>query len=621
MKIDRRTLVRGFSASVALGFAGRAQAGAGDGTGRSLLDANHAPVEIRILANKPAPARLLDCYGGNRVMGVPNLITEGFLVHMISLTRRRAQQAHETTVLAPALTAWIKALQTSAAAAPGLPELATDLIAVLAALLGERELAASRPRAQAEYDQIMAASAIAGSKLTGVQIDFTQFKPRGAYAGDPAREAYFRTFRYAGTLAFLLVPSPATGVNEDQAAMMAAAAVALSRLTGADPAQAAARPLFAALEATFGPADDYGPFDAPADMEAPAVRKLWVETAAASGRVPQVIDVIYESRRLRGKTPGDVALSWRLLPGRRLGDVVALQKLVFPGTGLWNGAGPAPFDAGFIDGKLVKAYVGLDDAMALTSAFNATPAFSGLEDAQLRASQALLETRDVSSPVMRLMRAGQATGEIDQFRAHALAAAYIHHRHATVLVAKQSYAGADKGIRLAPERKGALLASTPQFVRALGAYADGLAHHFPDPAWDRWSVLLGRLEDIAWMQQRWNTGSAQADRLLNDLDLQVAELVDSTQDQPIIADIHTCPAEGKVVEIGLARPVTVTAGEAQGAFLPACQFKQPLTARLTDAAWAEIAFAKAAQAETADKTPRPAEPLPERLWTPRFMQR
>lgn len=607
MMIDRRTFVQGLSASAVLGFSARVQAAVGPVRNPTALEIDRMPVEISLAPGKSIPGRLLECYASNRVMGVPNLITEGFLVHMISLTRQRAQQSHESAVLAPALSAWIKALeQAAASSSAGLPDLALDLIAVLAALQGDAAAAASRPRAQAEFDQVVAAAAIAPSKITGVPLDFTQFKPRGAYAGDPAREAYFRTFRYAGALAFLLVPSPATGVNEAEAAAMAAAAVALSRLTEAEPAQAAAKPLFAALEAAFGPADDYGPFDAPADMAAPAIRKLWIETAAAKGRVPQVIDVIYESRRLRGKTPGEVAISWRLLPGRRLGDIAALQKLVFPATGLWTGTGPAPFDAGFIDGKLVKAYVGLDDAMALTAQTNTAPAFSGLETIQSDAGMALLEARDVSTPVMRLLRSGQEAGEIDQFRAHALAAAYVHHRHATGLVAKQSYSGADKGIRLAPDRKGAILASTPHFMRVLGAYTDGLAHHFPDAAWVRWSVLLGQLEDLAWMQQRWNTGSAQADRLLNDLDLQVAELVGSTRDQPIITDIHTCPAEAKVVEIGLARPVAVTAGGAQGAIMPACQFKQPLSARLIDAAWAETAHAASA--------------LPENLWTPRQMR-
>jgi hypothetical protein len=316
---------------------------------------DHFAIRLDVLPEQAMSGGLLDAYARNRQTGAANLITESFLVHTLSLTRRRAQQAQETAVLAPALAGWITALQTAASAAPDLPDQARDMIAVLAALQNGRDAAAGRARALAEYDQVIAAREITASKLTGVALDFTQFKPRAGYAGDPAREAYFRTMRYAGALAFLLAPSPATGVTEAGAATMAASAVALSRLTQSEPVRAAAQPLFLALEAAFGPADDFGPFDAPADKDAAAVRKQWLETAAALGRVPQVIDVIYEARRLQGRTPGEVAVSWRLLPGRRLGDVAAMQKLVYPASGLWSGTEPPPFDAGFINGKLVKA--------------------------------------------------------------------------------------------------------------------------------------------------------------------------------------------------------------------------------------------------------------------------
>lgn len=620
MRIHRRTLLGGLSAGAVLGLGKPAFASL------SVVTAADDQLTIKLegFPERVMPGGLLDAYARNRQTGTANLITESFLVHTLSLTRRRAQQAQETTVLEPALAAWIKALQTAAAAAPDLPDLARDLIAVLAALQSGRDAAAGRARALAEYDQVIAARAITASKLTGVALDFTQFKPRAGYAGDPVREAYFRTFRYAGALAFLLVPSPATGVTEAGAATMAAAAVALSGLTQSEPVRSAARPLFMALEASFGPADDFGPLDAPADQDAAAVRKQWIETAAALGRVPQVIDVIYESRRLQGRTPGEVAVSWRLLPGRRLGDVAAMQKLVYPATGIWSGTELPPFDAGSINGKLVKAYVGLDDAMALTADVNRAPAFDGLGEVQMQARRAMLETQDASSPVMRLLRSGQATGNQTLMRADALAAAYIHHRHATALVAKQSYSAADKGIRLAPARQGALLASTPHFMRALAAFAEGLAQYYPDPAWDQWSVLLGRMEDIAWMQQRWSGGSAQADKLLNDLDLQVAELVDPAHDRSIVTDIHTCPAESKVVEIGLARPLSVKGGDALGAVLPACQFKQPMDARLTDEAWGQqLGNQRKAYEEAMQVAPAPqglaqvADPYPKELWIPR----
>ena len=612
MQLDRRTLIRGLSTGALAGLGTPAFGGLVGGDDGPVPGDDQLPMALTLAPERLLPGGMLQAYARNRQNGVANLITESFLVHMLSLTRRRAQQRLEAEVLMPALAGWVKALLVAAAAIPDLPDQARDTLAVLGALQGDRAALAGRPRALAEYDQVIAAQAIAPSRVTGVTIDFTQFTPRAGYAGDPLREAYFRTFRYAGALAFLLVPAAATGVSEGAARRMAATAVALSRLTEAEPVQALARPLFAALETVFGPCDDFGPFDAPAGLAAPAVRRHWVDSAAAQGRVPQVIDVIYQARRLHGRSPGEVAVSWRLLPGRRLADIAALQSLVYPATGVWSGAGPAPFDIGLIDGQLVKAYVGLDDALALTAATNRAAAFDRLGEAQLRARQTMPVARDVSVPVMRLLRMGQAGGAPTPLRQQALASAYVHHRHATALVAKQSYAAADKAFQLPPARPGALLASTPHFVRGLTAFAEGFAQLFPDPAWDQWSVLLGQLEDIAWLQQRWGGGTALADRLLNALDLQLAELIDPVHDRPIVTDIHTSPAEGMVVEIGLGRPCAVTSGDAMGAVLPVCQFKRPLTARLTDEAWAE---------QLARSRPAPAAPgLPPELWTPRSVE-
>ena len=344
-------------------------------------------------------------------------------------------------------------------------------------------------------------------------------------------------------------------------------------------------------------------------------------------RLPQVIDVIYDARRLDGRSPGEVAQSWRLLPGRRLADIAALQQTLFPATGLWTGADKPPFEAGVISGKLVKAYVGLDDVFALTVPTNEAAAFDGLAAAQVAARQTVAAAQDVSSPVMRLLRAGQAGDNASQLRNHALAAAYVHHRHATVLVAKQSYSAADKSIRPnAPERPGAMLASTPAFVRALAVFAEGLAQHHPDPAWGEWSAILTRLEDIARMQQRWRTGSPQFDKVLNGLDLQVTELVDPEHDHPIVTDIHTSPSENKAVEIALARPVAVTGGGALGAALPVCQFKQPIAMRLTDEAWGrQLDSERAAYDAMVKEKPhaglqKVADPLPGELWVRRSGQ-
>ena len=170
----------------------------------------------------------------------------------------------------------------------------------------------------------------------------------------------------------------------------------------------------------------------------------------------------------------------------------------------------------------------------------------------------------------------------------ALASAYVHYRHSAVLVAKQSYTSVGAALQRMPPRRaeGALLASTPAFVRALAAYAATLAPRFPDPAWAEWADICARLEAVAHAQIARGGAVPAANAMLNDLDLQLAGLIDKHDDVPIVTDIHTCPAEGQVVEIALGLPQSWRIGTAVGAVLPVVQFKQPLADRLTDAQWA-----------------------------------
>jgi len=541
-----------------------------------------APAPLPILApvlapSLPLPRGLLGAYGLNRKLGRPNLITESLLIHGLELTRRRAQIAQERAVLAPALASWITALAGQDSADP----IARDFLSVLLAL-SHGEQTSDRPAVQAELARIAAADTIARSAITGLPLDYTQLRPRGHYAGDPVLERYFRSFRYASALAFLLVPSRATGLARRQAQRLGAAAVALSHLASATPQTSA---FFALLQTGFGEAEDFGPLDLPSDLPDAAVPAAWVRDAAALGRLPGVIDVLYDTRHLGDKTPAQVAISWRLLPGRRLPDVAAMQALAHPATGAWQGTGPLPFDAGAIGGQVVKAYVGLDDMLALLApqAPAAAP-FAGLP-AALTAQRDILLGR--GNDTLRLLRAGLDETAPPPFRLQALGAAYAHYRHGMVLVAKQSYSGADKGITLNPARPGALLATTPAFLRALGAHADALARRFADPAWGEWGVILRQLEDVAYLQAR-RGPTAAADTLLNALDLRIAALIDPAHDRPFIVDIHTCPAEGKVVELGTAAPLAIMAGNAVGAILPVCQFKHPMADRLTDTRWGEM---------------------------------
>jgi hypothetical protein len=55
-----------------------------------------------------------------------------------------------------------------------------------------------------EYSRIMAASGIEASLLTGLNEDYTQYKPRGYYEGDESLEQYFRAMMWYGRMGFKL---------------------------------------------------------------------------------------------------------------------------------------------------------------------------------------------------------------------------------------------------------------------------------------------------------------------------------------------------------------------------------------------------------------------------------
>ncbi len=55
-----------------------------------------------------------------------------------------------------------------------------------------------------EYNRIMAASDIEKSDLTGLNEDYTQYKPRGYYDGDETLERYFRAMMWYGRMSFAL---------------------------------------------------------------------------------------------------------------------------------------------------------------------------------------------------------------------------------------------------------------------------------------------------------------------------------------------------------------------------------------------------------------------------------
>lgn len=597
--LGRRELIVLLAASGAAAMPVRAALADGDVPGQ--------PCPIAPTRFAATPDNFLSLYAENRAAGRPNLISEAFLVHMLSLSLRRAQRSHERDVLMPLMTEWTAAV--IAALSPEDREgMGGQAMAVVSGLL-TGTLPANR-RAQSDVKLAMAATGLTRSVVMGIDLDFSQCRPRGHYADDPALSRLFRALRYAGIAPFLLNASPATGVTERTALGFAAAALALSRAMRSDAALPLTDKLFAALAAAFGPAEDFSSADLPATAgDATAVRAAWL--AQAETRLPSVIDVVMDNRRLGALTPAQAAVSWRILPGRRLADAAALQQLVAPHVGMPNTPqAEAGFATGIIDGNRVRAYVGFDDIKLLygINADPADPAY-GFADMGTAAQRAWAELAQPSLPSDHLRRFVLKTASgANQRRMEVLLGLYAHYRHGLAAVAKQSMTSAPKGMVIGSARAGAVLATDLPFIEALSELARGHAQRFPGAVWSEWQQQLGQLAEVAWRRSLLCSGDAD-DRRLNNLDTDLAALIDPADDAPLAVDIHTVPSERKVTQIGIGRPVAIIAGGAVGADFALYQWKQPIEARITDAefaAWLATDAAAAAAWPARGMAPAPA---------------
>lgn len=546
------------------------------------------------------PLGVFDLYADNRTRGLPNHITADLLLLGYSLLRRSGLEDLEDRTLRPAFGDLVLTLAGRLGDAEDpVTQANRRYLALLSALLAADQDGLD-PVAAAEYGLVTQAAGSAPSPLWGRPIDYSQFVPRGRYAADPDLGQYFRAMRYAGGVPFLVQSSAATGTSPADAERQAAQAVQLARLIAADPELAARRDRIEALLAWhFGPAEDLTNADllAVADRAQPPadLPGRLVERARAERHQPRIVDGLVDQGRLEsGQTPSGVMTGWRLFPARYSAESAAFQRLVYAGTGRFQGT-PAshPFGLGSVGGQPVKAYPSTRELLALLGSPGATQDietagetdFAGYPQAGREAAALLGESSGAGAAHVALMRA--ALGEQDSpQRRTALLAFWTWQRYLEVLYAKQSYTLVGKGLSLELPRPGASLEPATGLYRALQDLAALQSLHAEDPRWGVFADLLGSLIQIGVAQDGGAALGPNAQRLLNRLDLDLLALTRG-RDQPIVVDVHTHNEESMVVEeaVGWAQPVWQ--GEARGARLTHYEFKQPLAQRLTDAAWRE----------------------------------
>ncbi len=577
-----------------------------------------AAAALLVLASAlPAAAQsgqgLLGVYAENRREGLPNFVTEDLVLTGFALVQRHAQQRLEEQTLVPLHTRFVARLAERVATADRDPvsEANADFLAVVAALdRGSCEGLADQ--AGEECGLAMAAAGIAPSPLWGYRIDYSQLQPRGRYAQEESLRPYFRSVRYAGTVLFAVKPSAATGVDAERAERHAAQALALVRLISADTELADLRAEQERwLGWRFGPADDLTDADLRAVMEeaeSPDAEALFAY-AQAHDRHPRIIGGVLDAAKLEeGVTAAQAMTGWRLLPSRYAAEVAAFQRLVYDGTGTYLGPaegkkGP-PFGLALVDNRPVKGYPSAIELMALLGSAPAREIlerrgehrFEGYAAAFEEAAAIVSGGEGRNGDYLRFMSTALgAPVPQGAERLNALQAFWTWQRYLDLLYQKQSYTLAGKGMAMESPRAGARLEPSTALYRALAALVAAERRQDPEaPYWTQFAKLLDRLIVISARIDAGQSPSADDERLLNEIDRTLLELV-GAEDRPIVVDVHTNPTEGLVVEEALGWAREVRLGPARGARFDHREFKQPLTERLTDAAWIERLYEEAAQ--------------------------
>ncbi|NCC26624.1 MAG: DUF3160 domain-containing protein [Gammaproteobacteria bacterium] len=579
---------------------------------------------------------LFDLYALNRAAGVPNYVTADLVLLAHAMLEQQSLRRVEVDRLQPALANLLDRLaanldahssrESSADGVAPIPDEVTranrEFIAILRALLsGEARLPASadRKRARAELALALDARGISTSPLWAVRMDYGQLQPRGDYAEDPARAAYFRASRYAGLVLLPLRPSRATGVDEARAEQAFAQAVQLAGLLAADPVAAAD---YATLQHTlgwwFGPPDDLDltrlqSWLAPAPDNAAPTREQIIARAEAAGLKPRILGGLVDLAALEpGLDWPDVMLGVRLLPTRLRADTSAFQQLVHDRVGAFQPPDPErapPITLGVVAGQPVKAFPSALELMALLGSDQAAnrllarqaTAFADYPEAAREAGAFLANARGREGDQLAMLSAWLSQPEaadpaLDDDpegvrRLQGSLAYWTLQRWQAQLYAKPSYTPIGKGLDLPRTRAGAWIEPAPAVYDGLIRLTKAHLEQAPDPAWRQMQVLLERAAAIADGAVAERALAPEDEDFLNDLDRQLAELI-GERDRPLVVDVHASPGSGDLLKQAIGHATLAYHGPAgrpvaRGARMTHYEFRLPLEGRLDDAGWAQ----------------------------------
>lgn len=187
------------------------------------VDANH-PLRAKLAQNGFAVQTERNvpsfAYGYAEIYAadLPVFVSADMVLEAIFRSHDKILQALEKQALKPRLARVLDSMRTALIARPSAfePEVASDLnffLGVALSLLNGHVDARESADVRSYYDDAVNAAGEKQRILFGVErrMDFSQFKPRGHYAGDPDLERYFRAMIWLGRTDFRLIETLSDG--------------------------------------------------------------------------------------------------------------------------------------------------------------------------------------------------------------------------------------------------------------------------------------------------------------------------------------------------------------------------------------------------------------------------
>ncbi|MDI9398434.1 MAG: DUF3160 domain-containing protein [Euryarchaeota archaeon] len=506
----------------------------------------------------------------------------------------------------------------------------------------------------AELALIEGQSGFAKSPIFGYDEDYSQYRARGHYTRSERLKNYFKAMIWYGRMGFLLKGCDGGCiVSEEEAKVHTLAASMIARNLLGDPeSKELWDRIYNVTSFYVGYSDDLGPreysdtidslFDEDVSARALSDSDLALLRAElARKRSPKIYGGTgVDSPACAAEPPfspeeADLCLAatsgLRFMGQRFVPDSYIFQNLVIPKVGGYFGEGDAftlgPYGRHFPRGLDLMAILGSERADEILKALNDSSYQNySSQKAELRlefdifseeewqknlywswlySMMPLLEAPDPNSPAFMETTAWQ-----DKELTTALAS-WAELRHDTILYAKQSYTL--KAISLPPEEPEPVAGYVEPVPEVYGRLLDlarmnreGLeeAGLLDDSSRSRlvsFETILSRLEEISRKELDGEELTEEDVEFINDFGERLNGAVEGVDDESkkttIVADVHTDPNTGLVLEegVGYVRLVAVAYDLPGGRVLLAAgpvfsyyEFKQPMDDRLTDEAWREM---------------------------------